>query len=104
MNIKKLLFAAAIILLTASCSGSKREYYRLEGGDPNIDWFEFINDSTIRWVAPGPMPMESRYEETENGDIIVYTAPFSKGTMHRINSRTIEGDVPFFEGTWKKSR
>ena len=88
---------------STSCSRSGRGYYELEGGDKSIDWIEFANDSTIRWVAPGKLAMESIYEE-EDGVITVYVAPFSKGTLHRVDSYTLVGEVPFFEGTWKRKR
>jgi hypothetical protein len=93
----------ALALLFASCSGDKPEYYLLQGGDPAVDWFEFASDSTILWVGPGGVSEQSRYEENEAGEIVVYTAPFSVGRMHRVDGKTIEGEPPFFEGTWKRT-
>jgi len=94
----------ALALLSASCSGDKSEYYLLQGGDPAVDWFEFASDSTIRWVGPGGVPEQSRYEESEAGEIVVFTAPFSVGRMRRVDGKTIAGEPPFFEGTWKRTK
>lgn len=93
----------ALALLVVSCNGDKSEYYFLQGGDPAVDWFEFASDSTILWVGPGGVSEQSRYEENETGEIVVHTAPFSVGRMRRVDGKTIEGEPPFFEGTWKKS-
>lgn len=103
MKLRNIILGLLLVLAASSCRPSA-EYYVLEGGDPNIDWFEFVNDSTINWVGPGPLSLQSIYEEDSEGNIVVYVAPYSKGYMKRIDSRTIEGQVPFFEGTWKKSR
>ena len=93
----------ALALLVVSCNGDKSEYDFLQGGDPAVDWFEFASDSTILWVGPGGVSEQSRYEENETGEIVVHTAPFSVGRMRRVDGKTIEGEPPFFEGTWKKS-
>lgn len=103
MKLRYYILALISLAFLSSCKPSA-EYYLLEGGEAEIDWIEFVNDSTLRWVGPGPLQLESLYEEDEQGNIVVYVAPFSKGYMTRIDSKTIEGQVPFFEGTWKKSR
>lgn len=99
------LFATLVLaLLAASCTGEQSGYYLLQGGDPSVDWFEFASDSTLRWVGPGGIPEQSRYEESEAGEIVVFTAPFSVGRMHRVDGKTIVGEPPFFEGTWTKTK
>lgn len=99
------LFAALAVLafLFSSCRGNGPEYYLLEGGDPAVDWIEFSADSTIRWVGPGGKPECSPYEVDAAGTIVVHVAPFSIGRLHRLDGRTLRGEVPFFEGTWKKT-
>jgi len=95
---------ATLALLLSACSGSGTQRYLLEGGDPEVDWVEFAPDSTVLWVAPGGVLERSPYEEGADGTILVHVAPFSSGRLHRVDSRTLRGEVPFFEGTWKKVR
>lgn len=90
-----------MLMLCLSCTENGSRIYLLEGGDKDVDVLEFVDDSTLRWMAPGSQQMVSNYKESEDGLIVVYVAPFSLGTLHRVDAKTIQGDVPFFEGTWK---
>ena len=47
MKLRNIILGLLLVLAASSCKPSA-EYYVLEGGDPNIDWFEFVNDSTIK--------------------------------------------------------
>ena len=106
LKMKAGFFAALAVLacLVSSCRGNDPDYYVLEGGDPAVDWIEFSSDSTIRWVGPGGKPECSPFEIDTSGTIVVHVAPFSTGRLHRLDGRTLRGEVPFFEGTWKKTR
>ena len=50
------------------------------------------------------VPESSRYEVRSDGVIVVHISPFSDTHFVRLDARTLEGEVPFFEGTWKKKR
>lgn len=94
----------ALCLALTSCGRSDVDYYLLEGGDPQIDWVGFCRDSVLLWMGPGMVPESSRYEVRPDGVIVVHISPFSDTHFVRLDARTLEGEVPFFEGTWKKKR
>lgn len=87
--------------LLPSCSKPQSAYYEKIDGEPQIDFIEFMNDSVVRYIAPGPLEMRSKYTEA-NGVITVYVAPLSTAKLTRIDGNTLQGSVPFFEGTWKR--
>lgn len=94
--------AAVSLLALVSCAHD-REYYELVGGDPDIDYLEFLTDSTCLFVAPGPVEMVCPYTENE-GVITIQVVGFVKGKLTRLDRKTLKGEAPFFEGTWKKTR
>ena len=102
---KKILLAITAMLLLVNSCGTKNEgnYYELVGGDKDIDWIEFVNDSTLRWIGPGPRLLESAYVERDS-IITVETAPLSRGFLYRQADGTLFGCSPFFEGIWRPSR
>ena len=100
---KKLLFSLAVILCLAACSRPDGTYYELVGGDDTIDWIEFVDDTTLRWVGPGPRLMESRYVEVDSIRV-VETAPLSRGFIRRQPDGSLTGEQPFFEGVWCAAR
>ena len=87
--------------LLPSCSKPQSAYYEKIDGEPQIDFIEFMNDSVVRYIAPGPLEMRSKYTEA-NGVITVYVAPLSTAKLTRIDGNTLQGSVPFFEGIWKR--
>lgn len=97
---KRVLISLVTVLCLAACSRPDGSYYKLEGGDDAIDWIEFVNDSTLRWVGPGPRLLESRCARVDTV-IVVETAPLSRGFLFLKADGTLEGQPPFFEGTWK---
>ena len=102
---KKILLAITAMLLLVSSCGTKNEgnYYELVGGDKDIDWLEFVNDSTLRWIGPGPRLLESAYVEIDS-IITVETAPLSRGFLYRQPDGSLYGCSPFFEGHWVPAR
>lgn len=101
---KRLVFSLVVVLcLTAACSRPDGTYYELVGGDREVDWIEFLNDSTMRWMGPGPRVIESPFVE-KDGLIVVETAPMSSGFLMRMPDGSLRGEAPFFEGNWKVSR
>lgn len=96
-----LVLFCLISLAISSCKESSYAYYEQEGGDPRIDFVEFLNDSTLHWIGPGGIHMKSFYFE-KDGVITVDIGSISQGRLHRIDKNTLEGEIPFFEGTWKK--
>ena len=96
--------ALAICLLLSACSKGITGYFELEGGVKSIDFLEFVSDSTCRFIAPGSMEMVCPYEIVDDSYIVVHVAPMSVGVLNIVNDKTLEGQVPFFEGTWKKVR
>ena len=100
---KNLLSFSIVLLLVISCSKPDGSYYELVGGDKDIDWIEFVNDSTLRWIGPGPRLLESAYVERDS-IITVETAPLSRGFLYRQADGTLFGCSPFFEGIWRPSR
>ena len=94
--------AAAMMFVFVSCVHDK-EYYELVGGDPDIDYLEFLSDSTCLFIAPGPVEMVCPYTE-KDGVITINVVGFVKGKLTRLDRKTLKGEAPFFEGTWKKTR
>lgn len=94
----------AVVLALSSCANSRgKEYYELVGGNPDIDYLEFLDDSTCLFIAPGPVEMTCPYVE-KDGVITVNVIGFVKGRLVRKDKNTLQGEAPFFEGTWKKTR
>ncbi|MBO4590747.1 MAG: hypothetical protein J5698_07235 [Bacteroidaceae bacterium] len=103
-RICNLCLLGALALALLSClNGSDKEYYELVGGNPDIDFLEFLGDSTCLFVAPGPVEMTCPYVE-KDGVITVSVIGFVKGKLYREDKNTLRGEAPFFEGTWKKTR
>lgn len=102
---KRLLFAILATLLFVCSCGTENDgnYYELVGGDKDIDWLEFVNDSTLRWIGPGPRLIESAYVEIDS-IITVETAPLSRGFLYRQADGSLYGCSPFFEGQWVPAR
>ena len=96
---KHIPFALALVLCLAACSRPQGSCYKLVGGDDAIDWIEFVNDSTLKWVGPGPRLLESFYTEVDSV-IVVEAAPLSRGYLRRMPDGTLLGAQPFFEGRW----
>lgn len=97
-----LCLLGAVVLAFAACSNG-REYYELVGGDADIDYLEFLSDSTCLFVAPGPVEMVCPYSE-KDGVITVRVVGFVNGRLIRQDKQTLKGEAPFFEGIWKKTR
>lgn len=96
--------AALYCILLASCGKSNEGYFELVGGNKSVDYLEFLSDTTCRFVAPGSIEMIRSYEIVDDTYIVVHVAPMSNGVLQIVDSKTLEGQVPFFEGTWKKTR
>ena len=92
-----LLTLLMVIALTACSEGIER--YEQVGGDPKVDFIEFVNDSTVHFMAPGMISTNSKYTE-EKGEITIFIAPMVQARLHRLDSKTLQGEVPFFEGKW----
>jgi hypothetical protein len=101
-RIYNLFLVGVVVLALLSCSNG-REYYELVGGDPDMDYLEFLTDGTCLFVAPGPVEMVCPYTETD-GVITIDVVGIAKGKLIRQNRNILKGESPFFEGTWKKVR
>ena len=98
---KRLLFSLSLAaaLCLCACNRPDGSFYKLVGGDDSIDWIQFINDSTLRWVGPGPRLLESTFFESDSV-IVVQAAPLSRGFLRRLPDGSLLGVPPFFEGRW----
>lgn len=92
------LFTLLAGITLAGCSEGIERYEQV-GGDPNVDFIEFVNDSTVHFMAPGMISTNSKYTE-EKGEITIFIAPMVQARLHRLDSKTLQGEVPFFEGKW----
>lgn len=92
---------SAIGLVSLSSCGKQTEYYQLVGGDPKIDYLEFVNDSVARFVSPSLIEVYCPYTETD-GHYTIAVMGLSRGRLHRIDANTLQGEPPFFDGTWKR--
>ena len=98
------LLLAACLTLTACVSMTPKQgnYYELVGGDNRIDFIDFINDSTVRFMAPGHIEKICPYTK-EGNRIRICVSPLVIVDVLQADDETIQGTPPFFEGTWKKT-
>lgn len=101
MNIFKYAIVASMLATMLVSCASKKAYYEQVGGDPRIDFIEFMNDSVVRYMGPGGIEQHCKYVSKGN-QIVIYIAPMVTANLYKIDGNTIQGEVPFFEGTWKK--
>lgn len=96
-----LCLVATMVLLLTGCNRSGVVRYELIGGDPEIDYIEFLDDSTCRFVAPGPLTLVAPY--TKQGDhYTVFINGLVEAKLHHYERNKLIGDAPFFEGIWAK--
>lgn len=97
---KYAIVASMLATMLVSCA-SKKAYYEQVGGDPRIDFIEFMNDSVVRYMGPGGIEQHCKYV-CKGNQIVIYITPMVTANLYKIDGNTIQGEVPFFEGTWKK--
>lgn len=100
---KHLFFVSLLMLLFASCGKKDSQYYELVGGDPNIDYLEFVGDSAVRFVSPSLLPIECPYTQ-QGDDYDVRILGLSHGYLHRLDADHLQGQPPFFEGVWERRK
>lgn len=94
------LWLIALVLLITSCNGAQTyKHYELTGGDPEIDYIDFLNDTMCQFVAPGPLTITRRYVEHENM-YEIHINDMVRARLHKRSDRQLQGEAPFFEGTW----
>ena len=93
-----------LVLLTLLLVGGNRNKivrYELIGGDPEIDYIEFLNDSLCRFVAPGPLTLVTPYvRQGETYTVIIHG--MIEARLHDYEPDKLIGEPPFFEGVWEK--
>ncbi len=100
---KKLILSlfAALLLCMTGCNRNKIVRYELVGGDPEIDYIEFLNDSLCRFVAPGQLTLHSPYtRQGETYTVIIHG--MIEARLHDYEPDKLIGEPPFFEGVWEK--
>ncbi len=98
-KIGRLICLAALSLSTAGCKQQKAIRYELAGGNPQIDYIDFLNDTLCRYVAPGPLVLTSRY--TQEGDAyIIHITDMVSARLQKTEDGKLRGEPPFFDGTW----
>lgn len=103
--IKLPLFTLLLLFITGSFSACHKSSgntcrYELVGGDPKIDFIEFIGNDSCVFVAPGPLLMRQHYSVDSVGCYTVHVIDNLVGHLYRKGPDTLVGDPPFFEGTW----
>jgi len=94
------LFIIGCTLCSCHRSSGNTSRYELVGGDPQIDFIEFIGNDSCVFVAPGPLLMRQHYSVDSTGCYTVHVIDNLVGHLYRKSANTLEGDPPFFEGTW----
>lgn len=100
---KKLILSlfAALLLCMTGCNRNKIVRYELVGGDPEVDYIEFLNDSLCRFVAPGPLTLVSPYtRQGETYTVIIHG--FIEAKLYKYERGKLMGEAPFFDGVWEK--
>ena len=96
-----LLFVASVLSMVSCTDDVKR--YELVDGEPDVDYIEFVDDSTCVVAAAGPVELLCLYTE-KDGQVTIHVMDGVCGTLIRQNRRTLVGESAFFEGTWVKVR
>lgn len=91
-----------LLAFIAGCSGSSNvRHYELMGGDPKIDYIDFLNDSLCEYIVPGPLTLTSKYRK--DGDYYtIYINDYIKAQLKVVDETTLKGEPPFFDGLWVK--
>jgi len=95
-----LLFVSCCLFSSCHRSSGDSSRYELIGGNPKIDFIEFIGDDSCVFVAPGPLLMRQHYSVDTAGCYTVHVIDNLVGRLYRTAPDTLEGLPPFFEGTW----
>lgn len=94
------LLSTLLLCLCVACSSpSKSKHYELLGGNPQVDYIDFLNDSVCRFVAPGPIELTCPYSQSE-GEYIIQINDMVSASLRIIDRRTLQGSAPFFDGLW----
>lgn len=96
-----LMLVVAVVLLLTGCNRSGVVRYELIGGDPEIDYLEFLNDSMCRFVAPGPLTLVSPYTKHDDTYTILIHGTV-EARLHTYERGKLIGEPPFFDGVWEK--
>lgn len=101
------LYTLLLLLIAGTFSACRKSSnntirYELVGGDPKIDFIEFIGNDSCVFVAPGPLLMRQHYSVDSAGCYTVHVIENLVGHLYRKDATTLLGDPPFFEGTWVK--
>lgn len=90
----------SLFLLMAGCKhGSEIIRYELVGGNPEVDYIDFLNDSLCRFVAPGSLTITRPYSK-ERDTYVIQIAPLVKAYLYKVDDNTLRGNLPFFDGIW----
>lgn len=103
---KKISFLGLMLLLlwTAGCGRSEEcRHYELVGGNPEIDYIDFLNDTLCRFVAPGPLPMTCRYTKQDQMYLIQIN-DLVTARLYSLSDDKLQGEVPFFDGIWVRKK
>lgn len=94
------IYFIGLLSLTAGCKQHpKITHYELVGGNPQIDYLDFLNDTMCRFVAPGSLTMTSRY--SKQGDTyVIQVNPLVNARLYKVDDKTLQGEPPFFDGVW----
>lgn len=103
LTMKRYIFFICLIGSLSLASGCKQHpkitHYELVGGNPEIDYLDFLNDTMCRFVAPGSLTMTSRYSKL--GDTyVIQISPLVNARLYKVDDKTLQGEPPFFDGVW----
>lgn len=97
---RHLLSTLLLLLLLTSCQKNGIVRYQMEGGDPEIDFLEVQGDTLCRFYGPGNILIECPCRMELQNILTIEVAPLIEARLVFKDPQTLQGEPPFFEGTW----
>lgn len=92
-------FIGLLSLMVGCKQHPKITHYELVGGNPQIDYLDFLNDTMCKFVAPGLLTITSHYSKQKD-TYVIQVSPLIKARLYKVDNKTLQGEPPFFDGIW----